>query len=338
MKRLTLKDVARMAGVAPSTVSFVLNGKAKQMRIRDEVAQKIMGVVNQSGYEPHRVAVNLRTGQSKTLGLIVESISGSFFASLARTIEIEAERLGYNVVYCSTENNAEKGGELIRMLGRQMVDGYLITPAPGMENDIRRLVQMHKPVVLMDSYFPGIKAPYVLIDNFHGVQLGMDHLFEKGYRKIGYVSVDISLIQLSERQRSYVQALRKMEIPFRKKRMVELNYHDSREQNLAHLEAFIRENRDLDAIFFATNYLGILGLEALGRLKLSMPKHMAVICFDDHDIFRLYPPGITCIEQPIEGIASKAITLLMKQLDKQQGPLKESQVTLPGKLIVRSST
>ncbi|MFB6455441.1 LacI family DNA-binding transcriptional regulator [Chitinophaga sp. Hz27] len=337
MKRLTLKDVARMAGVAPSTVSFVLNGKAKQMRIRDEVAQKIMGVVNQSGYEPHRVAVNLRTGQSKTLGLIVESISGSFFASLARTIESEAEKLGYNVVYCSTENNAEKGGELIRMLGRQMVDGYLITPAPGMESDIRRLVQMHKPVVLMDSYFPNIRAPYVLIDNFHGVQLGMNHLFSKGYKKIGYVTVDVSLVQLAERQRSYIQALKKQEIPFRKKRVLELSYHDSREQSLQQLEKFIRENRDLDAIFFATNYLGILGLEAIGRLKLSMPKQMGVLCFDDHDIFRLYPPGITVIEQPIEGIAKTAITLLMQQLNKQQGSIKQAQVALPGKLIERGS-
>ena len=85
MKRLTLKDVAKMAGVAPSTVSFVLNGKGKQMRIRDEVATRIMQVAEKSGYEPHRMAVNLRTGQSKTLGLIVESISGSFFASLAKT-------------------------------------------------------------------------------------------------------------------------------------------------------------------------------------------------------------------------------------------------------------
>ena len=124
MKRLSLKDVAKMAGVAPSTVSFVLNGKARQMRISDELAEKVMAVVKKTGYQPHSVAVNLRTGQSKTLGLIVESISGSFFAALARVIETEADRFGYNIVYCSTENNARKGSDLIRMLSRQQVDGY----------------------------------------------------------------------------------------------------------------------------------------------------------------------------------------------------------------------
>ncbi|MGN7819963.1 LacI family transcriptional regulator [Chitinophaga varians] len=337
MKRLTLKDVAKMAGVAPSTVSFVLNGKGKQMRIRDEVAAKIIQVVEKSGYEPHRVAVNLRTGQSKTLGLIVETISGSFFASLAKTIETEAELMGYNVVYCSTENNAQKGGELIRMLGRQMVDGYLITPAPGMEKEIQQLVQHHKPVVLMDSYFPSIKAPYVLIDNFGGVQQGMKHLIEKGFTRIAFVTVDVKLIQLEERLRGYVTALKEHKLPLRKKHVLHLKYHKLREDALREMQEFIGNNPDIEAIFFATNYLGILGLEAIARLGLRMPDDVSVICFDDHDIFRLYPPGISVIEQPIEGIAKTAIAMLMQQLGKKPVPIKNPAVELPGRFIVRGS-
>ncbi|MBS0026410.1 LacI family DNA-binding transcriptional regulator [Chitinophaga sp. 22321] len=337
MKRLTLKDVAKMAGVAPSTVSFVLNGKGKQMRIRDEVATRIMQVAEKSGYEPHRMAVNLRTGQSKTLGLIVESISGSFFASLAKTIETEAERRGYNVVYCSTENNAQKGGELIRMLGRQMVDGYLITPAPGMEKEIQHLVQQHKPVVLMDSYFPSIKTPYVLINNFDGVQQGMKHLISKGFTKIGFVMVDVKLIQIEERLRGYVTALKDHKIPVKKKHILQLQYHKQREDSLRELQDFIEANSELEAIFFSTNYLGILGLEVLARMGLKMPDDIAVLCFDDHDIFRLYPPGISVIEQPIEGIAKTAIDLLMHQLDKNSTPLKKNAVELPGKFILRGS-
>ncbi|CAL1521642.1 LacI family DNA-binding transcriptional regulator [Chitinophaga sp. MM2321] len=337
MKRLTLKDVAKMAGVAPSTVSFVLNGKGKQMRIRDEVAAKILKVVEKSGYEPHRVAVNLRTGQSKTLGLIVESISGSFFASLAKTIETEAELMGYNVVYCSTENNAQKGSELIHMLGRQMVDGYLITPAPGMEKEIQQLVQHHKPVVLMDSYFPAIKAPYVLIDNFDGVQQGMEHLIKKRFTKIAFVTVDVKLIQLEERLRGYMSSMKQHGIPVKKKYIHRVDYHKPREESLQELQRFIGDNPDLEAVFFATNYLGIMGLEVLAKLGLKMPDDLAVICFDDQDIFRLYPPGISVIEQPIEGIAKAAIALLMHQLGKDKGPLTEMAVELPGKLILRGS-
>jgi LacI family transcriptional regulator len=87
MKRVSLKDIARIAGVSPSTVSFVLNGKAKQMRISEALAGKIMEVAKKEGYHPNPVAVSLRTGKSQILGLIVETISVNFFASLARIIE-----------------------------------------------------------------------------------------------------------------------------------------------------------------------------------------------------------------------------------------------------------
>lgn len=335
-KRLTLKDVAKLAGVAPSTVSFVLNGKAKQMRITDEQAERIMGIVEKSGYEPHRVAVNLRTGQSKTLGLMVESISGSFFASLAKSIEVEAENLGYNVVYCSTENNTKKGSELINMLSRQMVDGYLITPAPGMEKDILKLVANRRPVVLMDSYFPDINVPYVLIDNYAGVVQGMEYFISKGYRKIAFITADMNVIQLKERQRGYEETLRRHKIPVKKKLILPLVFNGPRATAIKEITTFVKQN-DIDAVFCATNYVGILTIEALSKLHLKMPDQMGLICFDDHDIFRLYPPGITVIQQPIEEIAQTAIRLLMNQLDKSKVYIKKSKVQLPGKFIVRGS-
>lgn len=337
MKRLSLKDVARMAGVAPSTVSFVLNGKARQMRISEELATKVMAVVKKTGYQPHHVAVNLRTGQSKTLGLIVESISGSFFAALARVIESEADRFGYKIVYCSTENNASKGSELIRMLSRQQVDGYLITPAAGMEKDIQQLLAHKRPVVLMDSYFPELEVPYVLINNYDGVKEGMEHLIKKGYNKIGFITVDMELIQVQQRMQAYKETLRAHGIPVRNKQVLKLSYNSPREEAIAQIQEFIRANKDMNALFFSTNYLGILGLESISGMGLKIPGDLAMICFDDHDIFRLYPPGITVVQQPIEEIAKTAMSLLMQQLDKNRTSTKISQVQLPGRFIQRGS-
>src|SRR5215831_5605591 len=199
MKRVSLKDIARLVGVSPSTVSFVLNGKARQMRISKALADRIAEVAKNEGYEPNQVAVSLRTGKSQMLGLIVESISGNFFASLARTIEEQAEHFGYKVVYCSTENDVKKGRELIKMLAQRQVDGYIITPTPGMEQDIQELVMHKRPVVLLDSYFPEIDAPYVLVNNFEGVTKGMNHLVKKGFTRIGFVTVDLGLIQVEQR-------------------------------------------------------------------------------------------------------------------------------------------
>jgi LacI family transcriptional regulator len=336
MKRVSLKDIARIAGVSPSTVSFVLNGKAKQMRISEALAGRIMEVARKEGYQPNPVAVSLRTGKSQILGLIVENISGNFFASLARIIEDEAARFGYKVVYSSTDNNHQKGKELIGMLSQRQVDGYIITPTPGMEQDIKELITDNKPVVLMDSYFPGLDVPHVLVNNYEGVTRGMDHLFEKGYRRIGFVTVDLKLVQMEQRLNAYRESLKKANLSNDEELVLSFRYDYEREEAIERICQFINTKK-LDAIFFSTNYLGLLGLESIHRLGLKLPNDLAMICFDDHDVFRLYPPGITCIRQPVEEIAKTALELLMDQLGK--GTMQDNRrVEISPCLVARGTT
>jgi LacI family transcriptional regulator len=281
MKRVSLKDIAKMTGASPSTVSFVLNGKAKEMRISDDLAKKIVAIAKREGYHPNQVAVRLRTGKSQMLGLIVESISGNFFAALAKVIEGEAEQFGYKVVYCATENDGKKGQELIRMLSQQQVDGYIITPAVGMEEDVEELISHKKPVVLLDSYFPDIEVPYVLVDNLGGVSKGMKHLISRGYKKIGFVTVDLQLIQMKERLQGYTESLKVAGIPLNRKYILSLDYKIQKGEALAQISTFIKNTPQLDALFFATNYLGLLGIESLQQLGISMPKDVAMMSFDD---------------------------------------------------------
>lgn len=336
MKRVSLKDIARIAGVSPSTVSFVLNGKAKQMRISETLASKIMEVAKKEGYHPNPVAVSLRTGKSQILGLIVETISGNFFASLSRIIEEEAARFGYKIVYTSTENNRQKGKELIGMLSQRQVDGYIITPTPGMEQDIKELIADNKPVVLMDSYFPGVDVPHVLVNNYEGVMKGMAHLIEKGYRRIGFVTVDLNLVQIEERLKAYQDSMHKAGFTT-DDLVLTLKYEEDKEIGIQQVTSFIQDTPDLEAVFFATNYLGLLGLESIHRLGLKLPDDLAMICFDDHDVFRLYPPGITCIRQPAEEIARTALELLMDQLGKGN-TVAETKVEISPCLVIRGTT
>lgn len=338
MRRVSLKDIARMTGVSPSTVSFVLNGKATEMRISKEVSKKILTVAKKSGYQPNQVAISLRTGKSKIIGLIVESISGNFFASFSKVIEEEAERFGYKVVYCSTENDDAKGRELIRMLSNRQVDGYLITPTAGMEKDIRELIADKSPVVLMDSYFPSLNVPYVLVDNFAGVAEGMSHLVRKGLRKIGFITVDLPLVQIQERKKAYIHILKENNIRFEKKYVLTLKYNCSREGAIKEISKFIQGTPELQALFFATNYLGLSGLESIRQLDLQIPGDISIVCFDDHDLFRLYAPGITVIQQPIEDIAMTAIHLLMQQMGNKTKNLRKNHFHLAAKFILRKST
>jgi LacI family transcriptional regulator len=338
MKKVSIKDIASIVGAAPATVSFVLNGKAKEMRISEKLAENIKSMAQKLGYHPNQIAVSLRTGKSKILGLIVENISDNFFATLARIIEDEAELFGYRVVYCSTENETNKGHDLIRMLSQRQVDGYLITPNAGMDEDIKELLKHNKPLVLMDRYLPGISAPHVLVDNFGGVVKGMKHLWKKGTRNIGFVTVDLPLIQMEERERGYLQMLKSNGISPNKKLVLRLKYNYERNEAIKLIIEFLKKNPKMEAIFFATNYLGITGLEAIKKAGLKIPDDMRVICFDDHDIFRLYPPGITSIRQPIEQIAKTSVHILMHQLGKYKLKSKKTQLALAADLIERGST
>ena len=326
-----------MAGVSPSTVSFVLNGKAKQMRISAAVEKKIHQLATKHRYHPNQIAVSLRTGRSNLIGLVVETITGNFLGSLARDIEDEAELFGYKVVYCSTENQLTKGRELIRMLSQRQVDGYIITPTPGMEKDIEALQDQSRPLVLMDSFYARTKVPFVLVDNYQAVSEGMEHLFENGFTSILFVTVDLDLTQVKERELAFTGIMKSKKLQGNKW-IIRLPYDAPKEETIKTLRKAIQDKKGVEAIFFATNYLGLVGLETLQLMRLRIPDDVAVICFDDHDLFRLYPPGITVIAQPVAAIAKTAVQLLVAQLSGKQGRSKKNQLRLAAKVIIRGSS
>jgi LacI family transcriptional regulator len=337
MKKISLKDIASKLGVAPSTVSFVLNGKAKEMRISKGLAKKILEVADKFGYHPNRIAVSLRTGTSKILGLMVEDISNNFFAMLARTIEIEAEKFGYNVVFCSTENDSKKGQQLLRILSEQQVDGFLIAPTAGMRDDIRLLHDHNHAIVLMDRNFPGLPVTSVMADNYQGVKLAMEHLLTEGYRKIAFVTVDLDFINMKRRELAYVSMLKKNTKKNNPDLILKLPANSVQNNTVRLIESFLRINQP-DAVLFATNYLGIAGLESIRNLKITIPSELAVICFDDHDVFRLHSPAITTIAQPVKEIAVNAVKLLIEKIAGVKKTSSAKSVQLATILVERHST
>lgn len=333
MKKPSIKDIALKAGVSPSTVSSVLNGKAKHMRISDVVAARVKQIAEREGYQPNTTAVSLRTGRSKIIGLIVEDIANPFFSALARTIEDEAIKLGYRIVYCSTENDLERGNDLLTMLGQTHVDGFIITPVPGMEVKLNELHEQGRPMVFMDRFVESMKVPCVLIDNYDGVKKGMTYLIERGYKKVGYVSTNTSQVQMAARLSAYTDLVEERLLG--SSAVTEVDFSTNRTTIKEQLKKFIISHK-LDAIFFATNYLGVIGLEIVNELEWKVPDQLAIVCFDDTDLFQLYPPGITAVRQPVQGIAEHSIKLLLEQMngDFSTGQL---QFLLEGELMERGS-
>jgi LacI family transcriptional regulator len=334
MKAVSIKDIANQVGVSTTTVSFVLNGKAKEKRISEDLKNRILKVAASLNYRPNQVARGLRTGQTNTLGLIIEDISNPFFANLAKVVEEEADKFGYTVMFCCTENNEQKASSLLHMLKHRQMDGFIITPTAGMENEVRKLGEEKRPVVLIDRYFPDLDTSYVTVDNYKGAFDATSRLISSGYTRIGLVTTMSRQVQMQKRKEGFLGALEKHHVTRNQALIFELGFDYTHDEAINQISSFIIK-QEIDAVFFTTNYLGVFGLESLRQCGKKIPGDIGVICFDDNDLFRLGTPAISVIAQPIEQIGQQAVASLLAQLkEKDKLPRK---IMLEPKFLQRES-
>jgi LacI family transcriptional regulator len=335
-RKLSINDLAKKLKISKTTVSFILNGKAKEKRISDSLVSKVKKEAAKSGYQPNQFAQSLRTGRTNIIGLMVEDISNPFYASIAKIIEDKVYLNGYKIIYCSTENDKNRGKEFLTMFSTLGVDGCIIAPTLGMEEDITEMVKKGKHVVLFDKTFGRKLADTVMIDNRQSMYNAVEHLIGRGFKNIALVAMALDKPSKEERIVGYQKAIadHKMKshlyvLPFK------VHYRDYVED----IARILATNTKLDAIVFGTNYLGVAGLEAINRTKLTIPDDLAVISFDDHDLFRIHKPQITVVAQPIEEIAQTVIDTLLTKLQSPSGRKNAPRtITLPTSLIVRESS
>ncbi|HEY0273065.1 MAG TPA: substrate-binding domain-containing protein, partial [Chitinophaga sp.] len=216
------------------------------------------------------------------------------------------------------------------------VDGYIITPTKGLEKDIVALQETGKPLILIDRYFPNVPSNYVVLNNYQGAYDAAAHLVKQGYRRIGIVTTTSGQVQMRDRFNGFEAALKALQVPLQKQHIKRLAFDMQRPVFIAEMKKFFQSVPGLDAVFFATNYLGIYGIEAIRSLGLQIGKDIGMISFDDHDIFRLNTPSISCVAQPIEEMGNRIVKVLM---DEMAAPTEERhQVVLAPTLLIRESS
>jgi LacI family transcriptional regulator len=338
-KRTLIHDIAKHLNVSIATVSLVLNGKAKEQRISDALAERVLRYVEEVGYKPNQLAKSLRTGKTHVIGLIIEDISNPFFATVARLIEKQALTHGYRIIYCSTENDTTKTKDLITMFQERHIDGYIIAPPPGVDSNVNSLLHSDTPTVLFDRYLPELATDYVIVDGAAGIYQATQHLLAQGFSRIAYITTDSTQTQIAARLQGYQSALQEANMPELVKAIVLRFGDDEHEGMVAEIEEFIKDNPQCDAIIFANNSLCLYGLEAIGRLKLRIPDQLGIVSFDDNDMFRLLSPSITAIAQPVAAIAQDVISVLLERLQPDEStPQEPKNIVLPTTLIVRESS
>lgn len=335
-KRYSIKDIAAELNLSATTISFVLNGKAKEKRISDEVTQKVLKYAKKINYKPNQLAQSLRTGKSKILVFMVEDISNHFFAKLARIIEVIAYKKGYKVLFCSNENKDDKSIELINLFKDRQVDGYIIIPSAGIESHIKELIEEKIPVVLFDRYFPGLDTNYVGVDNEKAAYAATQHLIDNQFQNIAFITLDVDQTQMADRLKGYKNAVKDAGL---KEQILQIPYE---KELLASGKEIIRDfllnNPQLDAIFFATNYLTQKGLGAIKENFPDLITEIGVITFDDHELFNLYTPSISAVSQPCEQLGEELMGIMLKLLKDSSVNLPIERVVLETELQVRDSS
>ncbi|MBN1338493.1 MAG: LacI family DNA-binding transcriptional regulator, partial [Bacteroidales bacterium] len=338
VKKVSIKDIADSLKVSKSLVSFVLNGQGNEKGIHTETQRKVIRKARELNYQPNLMARGLRLGKTNTIGLIVADISNKFYAKIARQIEKEAARNNYNLIICSTDEDPARENALIHLLRERQVDGLIISTTQKSTELFSRMKHENYPFVLIDRQLAKINTNYVGVENRDGAFRATRLLIVNGYRKIALFRISPSyLSSVREREQGYRDALKDGNIRVNSKLICEISFSNLNQQVKQALAGLKDAGIFPDAIFTVNNRIAVAILESLGEMDLSIPDDVALISFDDIELFRFSCPSITAIAQPVEEIGQEAVNILLQSINGQVNGAFIRKV-LPVRLIERNSS
>ncbi|WEA00616.1 substrate-binding domain-containing protein [Mucilaginibacter sp. SJ] len=279
----------------------------------------------------------LGKNSTRMLAVLVEDISDPYFSAVARVMEEKAYEYDCKILFGSTENNLERTDQLIRLYKSRGVDGYVIAPPPGADAIIGKIMSEGYPVVLFDRVLPISNVNAVITDNLSICYKAVKHLIDNGYRNIAFFTLESGQSQMLERLRGYCQAVNENELPQIVKKVM---YHDIKENVITEMEGFLKNNPAIDALFFATNHIAYNGLAAIRNLNLKVNEDVALLAFDDVQLFNLFSPPISAIAQPVKQIGLQSMELITQLFSQKDQGIKTTGkvIVIPAKLIIRTST
>jgi len=313
--KVSIKDVARKAGVSNATVSLVLNGKGKEGRISKVVAERVRRIAAELNYQPNILAKSLQSGKTFTIGLIVADISNPFFSQLAYYIQDQIEKSGYTVMIMNTNENDEHMGKIIDVLKNHQVDGYIIVPTEHGEGYIRSLIEARYPVVLLDRFYPELPTVSVMVDSYQASFLATKLLIEKGCKKIGFMVYKSTQSNMTERKYGYLNALEQSGLDLSD--YVEYVDFQNLEADI-HDAVYSLLSKDVDGILLATNTISLIAIRVLLENCIRIQNKIKIVSFDKSEAFEFMADPIPYIRQPIEEMGRKAADLLLEQMEKKK--------------------
>ena len=324
-----MKDVAERVGVSIQTVSAVINNKPG---ITEETRERVLEAIQQLGYRPYSVARSLRTGQTRTLALIVSDLSNPSFGTMASAAEDYAHRFGYSLTVHNTHDDVEREANYIQSVTQRWVDGVLYVSAEDELSSQAALEKAGIPSVAIDRIPEHYDGPSVTLNNTKAGYVAARHLIDLGHRQIAHISGPLRLRVARERVAGFVQALEDLGLSPTARE--EGNW--TCDSGYAVMKRILIRRTHPTALFAANDRMAMGAIQAINEAGLRVPDDISVIGLDDIEVAAYQNPPLTTVRQSFVELATLAIQLLFALIEKEQ-PV-ETQLVIEPELIERQST
>jgi LacI family transcriptional regulator len=332
---VTLKDIAKLAGVSESTVSLCLNDKST---VNYKTCKHVKEIARQLGYTPNAIAKSLAKQRSQTIGLVVPDIENPYFGRLIRCIDEHLTKLQYTLIVATSNDCLSNEHRIIENFISNRVEGVIIAPVnkPVKElNYIQKLNKNEIKYIFSTAYYPNIPASCVMVDLEKGTYDLVGNLISQGHRKIYFLTGDPETIPTSARIKGYEKAFDKHGLVVDKSKFV-ICSQPNFEQAYVATQSMLKSEKQIDAIITINDIMAMGALRALVENRIKIPEEISLAGYDNVIFSNIATIPITTVHQDIEGIAVTAVDMLINMNSEELSQNKH--LLLQPQLVIREST
>ncbi len=333
-KDLTIKDIAKIAGVSVMTVSRVINN---ERYVKKETKDKVLKIISKYGYEPNFFAKSLKSKKSKTIGLIIGDIENPYYSRLAKGVIDVAESLDYNVIVCNSKYKTELSERYVSMLIKKGVDGVLIATVDVYNELINKLDKRDIPFVLITRRLdlPGIN--YITADDYLGGRIVAEYLVSLGHKKIFFLKAP-NVWSANERIRAFTDVLKENNIYYDDSYFSD--HLENLEQSYNATKKFLsdKNNKDFTAIIGGNDFLAIGAMEAIIEGGLNIPDDISLVGYDNLNLTSILKVPLTTVKQPKLKFGELATNRIIRMIENHgKAKLKPQRLVIKPELVIRKS-
>jgi len=306
---INIKDVAELAGVSITTVSHVIN---QTRYVSEELVERVNKAMAELDYHPNTLARSLRSGRTKTIGLVIPDISNQFFAEVSRKIEDKGFEYGYSVILCNTDDDSSKEKSYIDVLVANQVDGIVFISAGEVSDNLAKTFNSNLPIVIADRDVQDIQSDIVLVDNYLGGYDATRYLIRLGHRRIGCITGPSPVTPSAQRLQGFRDAMQESGLQVDPALIAAGDFRY--QSGEAAMQKLLGQPPPPTAVFAFNDMMAMGAIRAVYNNGLKIPEDFSLIGFDDIPLSRAIYPTLTTMAQPIVEMANLVVDLLVEKI------------------------